>query len=174
MLLGAAASIPIKRTKGVQTMSSADRAAPARGSSRGRRLWRLVGIGASLALLCASATVGVSSSEAAGKGKKAPKKGPKSNVGEVASKVLLDKGDQVGDCADKYALHKGASRVSIDTKVTIDSKGTVVNVVTTVVVDKVAAAPIKECVDALIKALKFPAIPAPLTTIERNWTVASN
>lgn len=125
------------------------------------------------ALLAIGALLFLGGDAALAKGKKG-KKGKSSNVGEVASRVLLDKGDAVGDCAGKYGLDKGASRVSIDTKVTIDSKGTVVNVVTTVVVDKVAAAPIKDCVDLLIKTLKFPAIPAPLTTIERNWTVASN
>lgn len=154
-------------------MSYVDRAAPARRFSRSP-FSPALGLGATLALFFASATAVVTPGEAApAKSKKGVKRG-KSNVGEIASKVLLEKGDAVGDCADKYALHKGASRVSIDTKVTIDSKGTVVNVVTTVVVDKVAAAPIKDCVDNLIKTLKFPAIPAPLTTIERNWTVASN
>ena len=143
-------------------MSPADR----RASTQQGRLGRMG------ALFAVGALLFLGGGAALAKKSKKGKAG--SNVGEIASKVLLDQGDAVGDCAGKFGLDKGASRVSIDTQVTLDSKGTVVNIVTTVVVDKVAAEPIQRCVNTLIKTLKFPAIPAPLTTIARNWTVASN
>jgi hypothetical protein len=87
--------------------------------------------------------------------------------------VLLAKSNDVQDCAGKHALDKGASSVDIDTKVTINSTGQVVNVVTVVKVDKGDMRPVKECVDGLIRSIKFPPIPAPLTTIERNWNISS-
>lgn len=108
----------------------------------------------------------------------APSKGKKPKKGKVTamelSKTLQDKGSEVQDCAVMHALNKGANRIDIATKVTINGRGQVIDVRTVVKVDGGDGAPkVRDCIDSIIKGIKFPPIEAPLVNIERNWTIAS-
>lgn len=106
---------------------------------------------------------------------KKPKKAGRGGPSEAAGQRLLEKSDGVQNCAATHGLDHGAKEVEIDTTITINSSGQVVNILTKVTVDKAERAlPVKECVDALLKGIKFPAIPAPLTTIQRTWTIATS
>lgn len=102
------------------------------------------------------------------------KKGGKKPLAQVAMhNALVSKGDAVQDCA-KNALEvkNGARRVEISTKVTVSGRGQIIDVRTDVKVDVGDAKPVRDCVDALIRAIKFPPSEAPLVTIERSWTIA--
>lgn len=133
--------------------------------------------------LCA-AGVGADNPEAwaGGKGKKGGMKGRKGggkggsktqpeSPRKVASKALLKKSEAIQDCGVTYGIDKGATKVLIETRVTIDSSGSILQIDTTVAVDKCDTNPIKSCVDQVIRSIQFPAIPAPLTTIERSWPI---
>ena len=117
-------------------------------------------------------------SEAAPAATKSAKKTKKTKQGKATaqtlSALLQDQGSAVQDCAGKSALDKGANRVAIVIRVTINNRGQLVDLRTTVTTDKAEfGPPVKECVESLIRAIKFPASDAPLITIDRNWTVSS-
>ncbi len=136
----------------------------------------VVGVGLVFSILNSTSAELATASKKAGAAGKSGKKAKKSNTSaqEAAGTALLDKSDGVQDCAGKFALNKGSNRVEVETKVTINSSGQVVNIATTVTLDKGDSAPVKECVDQLIKSIRFPIIQAPLTTIERTWTIANS
>ncbi len=111
-------------------------------------------------------------------GKPAAKK-PKSKAkagGTAAelTQMLQAKGSAVQDCAVNHGLDKGASKVAIVTKVTINGRGQVINIQTTVNLDKGSEGDkVRDCVNELIKSIRFPESAAPMITIERNWTIQS-
>lgn len=110
------------------------------------------------ALTCASA-------------KSKPKKAKSSPAAALMAKLLEAQGQGVMQCAVKQALDKGASKVEVDAKVTVNNRGQVIDVNVAAKVEKGDPKPVRECVDALIRALKFPASDAPLTTVQREWAI---
>ena len=107
---------------------------------------------------------------AKGKGKG---KGKPSGTAATLTELLAAKGSEVQDCAVSGALDQGASKVQIGTHVTINGKGQIINVKTTVAVDKGPdGSKVRECIDKLIRSIQFPTSAAPMITIERNWTIA--
>lgn len=134
--------------------------------SRLRRFLALPLAAVLLVVLAASALAAPS------KGKKGGKKGKVTAMD--LGKTLQDKGSEVQDCAVMHALNKGANRIDIATKVTINGRGQVIDIRTVVKVDGGDGAPkVRDCIDTIIKGIKFPPIEAPLVNIERNWTIAS-
>ena len=103
------------------------------------------------------------------KGKKPPPTGAKNST---LSSALLDKGPAVQQCAIEHAMDKGAKKVVVSVRVTINSKGDVVDRRVTANVTDGDGSKVKECVEAVVRSAKFPAIPAPLATDERSWTIA--
>jgi hypothetical protein len=120
------------------------------------------------------ATAAKKPADGASKKAKKPKKAKPGTPSQVMSGLLLEKSEAVQDCAAKNGLDKGANRVSIDTKVTVNNRGQVIDIKTQVTIDKGDSTPVRECVETLIKNIKFPAGEAPLVTVERNWTVAAS
>jgi hypothetical protein len=111
---------------------------------------------------------GLAHAAAAAKGK-GKSKGKVTQIELV--KTLQDKSSEVQDCA-MHALNKGTNRIDIGTRVTINGRGQVIDVRTTVKVDQGEGGPkVKDCVDSLVRTIKFPSTEAPLVTIERNWTI---
>lgn len=105
---------------------------------------------------------------AATKGKKPPTGAKNSTL----SNALLEKGAAVQQCAVEHAMEKGAKKVVVSVRVTINSKGEVVDRRVTANVTDGDGSKVKECVEAVVRSAKFPAIPAPLATDERSWTIA--
>jgi len=108
----------------------------------------------------------------------AAKKGGKKSAAsaqQLAGNLVMGTSDGVQNCAGK-ALDRGANKVEVYTRVTINSRGQIVVITTTVTVDRVGFSEnVKQCVDGLLGQIKFPPIPqAPLTTIERSWTIATS
>lgn len=89
------------------------------------------------------------------------------------TQMLITKGPAVQDCAVNHGLDKGANSVAIVTKVTINGRGQVINIQTSVNVDKGEGDKVRDCVNELIKSIRFPESAAPMITIERNWTIKS-
>ena len=56
---------------------------------------------------------------------------------------------------------------------TINGRGQVINIQTSVNVDKGEGDKVRDCVNELIKSIRFPESAAPMITIERNWTIKS-
>lgn len=137
-------------------------------------LWPLAAVPA-LAADPAPAATTASKSPSASKGKGKGKSRAKKPKGTAAtlSQMLQEKSSQVQDCAGQHALDKGANRVDIATKVTINNRGQVISINTSVHLDKGEGTPVKECIESLIRTIKFPPSEAPMITIERNWTIAS-
>lgn len=107
------------------------------------------------------------SASAKGKTKK-----PKTNAAAAEMARLLEaQGQGVMQCAVKQALDKGANKVDVEAKVTINNRGQVIDVKTKVVVDKGENKGVRDCVDALIRSIKFPASEAALTTLLRDWSI---
>lgn len=104
------------------------------------------------------------------KGKKPPPTGAKNST---LSGALLEKGAAVQQCAVEHAMEKGAKKVVISVRVTINSKGDVVDRRVTANVTDGDGSKVKECVEAVVRTAKFPAIPTPLATDERSWTIAA-
>lgn len=126
-----------------------------------------------VAVLGLSLGLSLPSAEAAKKGKKG---GIKANSAQqLAGNLVMGQSDGVQNCAGK-ALDRGANKVEVYTKVTINSKGQIVAITTSVTVDKPGQSEsVKQCVDGLLYQIKFPPIQsAPLTTIERTWTIATS
>lgn len=145
----------------------------ARGGRAGARspLTRLLwlGIGCALLLLAPSESrqAGPTVATASAKAKKAKKSAASAQM----AKLLEAQGQGVMQCAVKQALDKGANSVNIDARVTVNNRGQVINVVVTAKVDKGDPKPVRDCIDTLIRAIKFPASEAPLTEIQRDWTI---
>ncbi|MFO0573385.1 MAG: hypothetical protein U1A78_05270 [Polyangia bacterium] len=128
-------------------------------------------LAATLALVLVVTVAGLAHAAAA-KGKAKGKGKGKGKVTQIELvKTLQDKSSEVQDCA-MHALNHGTNRIDIGTRVTINGRGQVIDVRTTVNVDKGDGAPkVKDCVDSLVRTIKFPSTEAPLVTIERNWTI---
>lgn len=106
------------------------------------------------------------------KGKPKGNKGKKTSVAAVQMAKLLEaQGQGVMQCAVKQALDKGANKVDVTAKVTINNRAQVIDVNVKVTVDKGDPAGVRGCVQTLIQQVKFPASDAPLTTIERDWSI---
>lgn len=109
-------------------------------------------------------------------GPKAKKKGggkKNSPLKETMSKLLEAQGQEVMKCAVNQSLDKGGKKVEVMTKVTINNRGQVIDINTIAKCDKTEhVAPVRECVDKLIKAIKFPPSESPLTTLQREWIMS--
>lgn len=131
----------------------------------------LLWVSAACALLVAAAPESgyptMSSASAKGKSKK-----PKTSAAAAdMARRLEEQGQGVMRCAVTHALDKGAKQVDVEAKVTINNRGQVIDVKTKVVVDRVDNPAVRGCVDELIRAIKFPASDAPLTTLIRDWSI---
>jgi len=89
------------------------------------------------------------------------------------STALLEKGPAVQQCAVEHALEKGAKKAVVSVRVTINNKGEVVDSRVTANVTDGDDSKVKACVEAAVRSAKFPAVPTPLATDERSWTVAA-
>lgn len=89
------------------------------------------------------------------------------------SAALSEKGPAVQQCAIEHAMDKGAKRVTISVRVTINNKGAVVDSHITANVTDGDSSKVKDCVEAVVRSARFPAISTPLATDERSWTVAA-
>lgn len=106
------------------------------------------------------------------KPKRKPKKPKVSAAGQFAlSAILQNQGDAVQDCAVKHALNRGSNSVDIKAKVTINNSGQLIDLRIDVKLDKGDPAPVRECMEKLVRGLKFPKSDAPLITIERDWGI---
>jgi hypothetical protein len=70
-------------------------------------------------------------------------------------------------------MEKGAKKVVVSVRVTINSKGEVIDRRVTATVTDGDDSKVKECVEAVVRSAKFPAIPTPMATDERSWTIAA-
>jgi hypothetical protein len=104
------------------------------------------------------------------KGKKPVPTGAKNSA---LSNALLEKGAAVQQCAIDHAMEKGAKKVVVSVRVTINSKGEVIDRRVTATVTDGDDSKVKECVEAVVRSAKFPAIPTPMATDERSWTIAA-
>lgn len=100
-----------------------------------------------------------------------PKSKKTSAAAVQMAKLLEAQGQGVMQCAVKQALDKGANKVDVTAKVTINNRAQVIDVNVKVTVDKGDPAGVRGCVQTLIQQVKFPASDAPLTTIERDWSI---
>ncbi len=105
----------------------------------------------------------------AAKGKKPPTGAKNSGL----STALSEKGAAVQHCAVEHALEKGAKKVVVSVRVTINSKGEVVDSRVSANVTDGDGSKVKSCVEAAVRSAKFPAIPTPMATDERSWTIAA-
>jgi hypothetical protein len=121
-------------------------------------------------LLCSLALVPLLVSPAAGAKKKKKAAAPPQ---AQMSEALNAKRDEIQTCAIKHALERGAKSVDIVTKVTINGRGQVLDNRTTVNVNGGDGEQVRNCVEQVIKGIKFPQSGAPLVTIERNWSVSA-
>ena len=76
-------------------------------------------------------------------------------------------------CAVEHAMDKGAKKVVVSVRVTINNKGEVVDSRINANVTDGDDSKVKECVAAVVRSAKFPAIPTPMATDERSWTIAA-
>lgn len=86
--------------------------------------------------------------------------------------ALLEKGPAVQQCAIQHALEKGAKKATVSVRVTINNTGAVVDSKVTANVIDGDGSKVQSCVEALMRSTRFPAVPTPLATDERSWTVA--
>ncbi|MFO0579388.1 MAG: serine/threonine-protein kinase [Polyangia bacterium] len=101
------------------------------------------------------------------------KKPPAGAKNTTLSNALRDKGAAVQQCAIEHALEKGAKKVVVTVRVTINNKGDVVDRLVTASVTDGDDSKVKECVEGVVRSAKFPAVPTPLATDERSWTIAA-
>jgi hypothetical protein len=102
---------------------------------------------------------------------KKAKKAKTSAASVQTAKLLEDQGQGVMQCAVKQALDKGANKVDIVAKVTVNNRGQVVAVNVTAKADSKDHKGVRDCVDLLIRGIRFPASEAPLTEVQRDWTI---
>jgi hypothetical protein len=128
-------------------------------------------------LLCSSLLLGASTSLAAPPAApakaKPKKKGPVGAKNAALSNALNEKGEAVQKCAIENGLEKGGKKAEVAVRVTINKQGGVVDTQITAKVDGAANDAVRDCVEKLVRTAKFPAVPTPLATSERAWTVAS-
>ena len=151
-------------------------ARPVRRLARVRRLLQAVAISALALALTGSATHAAAPAASAAKPKAKAKGKAKRAKGTIAtlSQMLTEKSSQVQDCAVQNALDKGSGRVDIATKVTINNRGQVISINTNVTLDKGdGMTKVKDCIEGLVRAISFPPSDAPMTVIERNWTISN-
>ena len=106
----------------------------------------------------------------------APSKGTKLGAGakhSTLSNALLEKGPAVQQCAVEHAMEKGAKKAVVSVRVTINNKGEVVDSRVTANVTDGDGSRVKSCVESVVRSARFPAVPTPLATDERSWTVAA-
>lgn len=102
-----------------------------------------------------------------------PGKKPTGVKNPTLSNALAEKGPAVQQCAIEHAMDKGAKKVSVSVRVTINNKGQVVDSHITANVVDGDSGKVKDCVEAVVRSARFPAISTPLATDERSWTVAA-
>lgn len=102
---------------------------------------------------------------------KKAKKAKTSLASVQTAKLLEEQGQGVMQCAVKQALDKGANRVDITAKVTVNNRGQVVAVNVNAKADNKEHKGVHDCVDGLIRTIRFPASEAPLTEVQREWTI---
>lgn len=102
-------------------------------------------------------------------GKRPPPAGAKNTT---LANALRDKGPAVQQCAIEHAMEKGAKKAVISVRVTINNKGEVVDSRVTASVTDGDESKVRACVESVVRSAKFPAIPTPLATDERSWTIA--
>ncbi len=148
-------------------MSSASRLHTS-SSRRGLRGLKLAAF--SVALLCG--TLGLKQGLDIGSALAKKSKKAKTSVASVqTAKLLEEQGQGVMQCAVKQALDKGANRVDVVAKVTVNNRGQVVAVNVTAKADMKDHQGVRACVDALIRSIRFPASEAPLTEVQREWSI---
>lgn len=141
---------------------------------------------AALAKLAAAAAVPEKSPEPASPPPAAPatpapaaaparvKKLPPTGAGSsTLAGALREKGPAVQQCAIQHAMEKGAKKVVVSVRVTINNKGEVVDSRVTASVTDGDDSKVKACVESVVRSARFPAIPTPLATDERSWTIAA-
>jgi hypothetical protein len=106
------------------------------------------------------------------KGKGKGKKGVIGAKSSALSNALNEKGAQIQQCAVEHGLEKGAKKAEILVRVTINKSGAVVDTHINVKLDSGDTSKVEECVEKFVRSAKFPAVPTPLATSERSWTVA--
>lgn len=87
--------------------------------------------------------------------------------------ALREKGPAVQQCAIQHAMDKGAKKVVVSVRVTINNRGEVVDSRVTASVTDGDDSKVKACVESVVRSARFPAIPTPLATDERSWTIAA-
>lgn len=107
---------------------------------------------------------------AAAKGKKTPLIGAKNSS---LSGALAEKGPAVQQCAIEHAMEKGAKKVVVSVRVTINNRGEVIDSRVNANVTDGDDSKVKACVESVVRSAKFPAIPTPMATDERSWTIAA-
>lgn len=122
--------------------------------------------------LCLGLSLSTQASAAPAKGKGKGKKPVIGAKNSALSNALNDKGAQVQKCAAEHALDKGAKKAEMTVRVTINKGGEVVDTHIEVKVDGGDKDKVEECVEKFVRSAKFPAVPTPLATAERSWTVA--
>lgn len=103
-------------------------------------------------------------------GKKPSPTGAKNST---LSNALLEKGAAVQQCAIEHALEKGAKKVVASVRVTINNKGEVIDSRVIADVTDGDGSKVKACVEGVVRSARFPAIPTPMATDERSWTIAA-
>lgn len=89
------------------------------------------------------------------------------------SNALLEKGPAVQQCAVEHAMDKGAKKATVSVRVTINNRGEVVDSQINATVTDGDNSKVKACVESVVRSAKFPAIPTPMATDERSWTIAA-
>lgn len=100
------------------------------------------------------------------------KKPPAGAKNSTLSNALREKGPAVQQCAVEHAMEKGAKKVVVSVRVTINNRGEVVDSRVTANVTDGDDSKVRACVEAVVRSAKFPALPTPLATDERSWTIA--
>ena len=102
---------------------------------------------------------------------KKAKKAKTSVASAQTARLLEEQGQGVMQCAVKKALDKGSNKVDVVAKVTVNNRGQVVAVNVTAKADGKEHKDVHDCVDGLIRSIRFPASEAPLTEVQREWTI---
>ena len=86
------------------------------------------------------------------------------------AKSLGSKSDDIQKCAIENV--PDMDKLQILAKVAIDNTGKAIDLHVTVTGNSATLAEVKSCVESVIRGIKFPAGSAPVTFIERSWTIA--
>lgn len=91
------------------------------------------------------------------------------------SAVLDAQAGGVQTCAVDHAIARGATDVTVTATLLIDPRGMPMSIVVEVKADKVDAAPVRQCVEKLLAAVRFPASSSRtnMSQIWRSWSFAT-